>query len=60
MEEKQARLLPRSKRLKKLQARDHFAKEWATILQILGAKFTKNLLETVKRFLKLEHKDLIL
>ena len=43
MEEKQAGLLPISKRPKKLQDRDHFAKEGAAALHNLGTHFTKNL-----------------
>ena len=60
MEEKQVGLLPISKRPKKLQDRDHFAKEGAASLHNLGTHFTKNLSETDTIFLKLEHKDLIL
>ena len=60
MEEKQVGLLPISKRPKKLQVRDHFAKEWAVALHNLGAHLTKKLSETDNIFLKSEHKNLIL
>ena len=60
MEEKQAGLFPISKRPKQLQERDYFAKKWAAALHNLGTHFTKNLSETDNKFLKLDHKDLIL
>ena len=60
MEEKQAWLLPISKRPKKLPDRDHFAKEGAAALHNLGTHFTKNLSDTDTIFLRSEHKDLIL
>ena len=60
MEEKQAGLFPISKRPKQLQERDYFAKEWAAALHNLGTHFTKNLSETDNKFLKSDHKDLIL
>ena len=60
MEEKQAGLLPISKGPKKLQNRDHFVKEWVAALHNLGIHFTKNLPKTDNKFLKSEHKDLIL
>ena len=60
MEEKHVGLFPISKRPKKLQERDHFAKDRAATLQDLGTHFTKNLLETDNKFLKSNHKDLIL
>ena len=60
MEEKQAGLLPISKGPKKLQNRDHFVNEWVAALHNLGIHFTKNLPKTDNKFLKSEHKDLIL
>ena len=60
MEEKQAGLFPISKRPKKLQDSDHFAKEWVIALHNLGIHFIKNLSETDNKFLKSDHKDLIL
>ena len=60
MEEKQAGLFPISKRPKKLQDSDHFAKEWVVALHNLGIHFIKNLSETDNKFLKSKQKDLIL
>ena len=58
MEEKQAGLFPISKRPKKLQDSDHFAKEWVVALHNLGIHFIKNLSETDNKFLKLEHNSI--
>ena len=53
-------LLPTSKEPKKLQAKDHFVREWGAILHNLGTQQIKTLGEDVKRIQKEAQMDLIL
>ena len=53
-------MLPKSKEPKKLQAKDHFAKEWEATLHNLGTQQTKILREDAKRTRESAQIDLIL
>ena len=53
-------MLTKSKEPKKLQAKDHFAKEWEATLHNLGTQQTKILREDAKRTQESAQIDLIL
>ena len=53
-------LLPTSKEPKKLQAKDHFAREWGAILHNLGTQQIETLLEDAKRNRESSQMDLVL
>ena len=57
---KEGGLLPTSKEPKKLQAKDHFAREWGAILHNLGTQQTETLVEDAKRNRESSQVDLIL
>ena len=52
-------MLPKLKEPKKLQAKDHFVREWGAILHNLGTQQIKTLGEDVKRIQKEAQMDLI-